>query len=65
MKAEHNCRVLGMTGTLMQNSHEELWNLIDLVQTDYLGSSKQFHQEVAVPIKIGRSVNYSMLLGNL
>ena len=54
MKAAHNCRVLGLTGTLMQNQHEELWNLIDLVETDFLGTWKEFEHEVARPLKIGR-----------
>jgi SNF2-related domain len=54
LKAEHRCLVLGMTGTLMQNKHEELWNLIDLVETDFLGSWSEFQQDVANPIKIGR-----------
>ena len=54
MKAKHRNLVLGMTGTVMSNDHKELWNLVDLVETDYLGSWDEFKNEVAEPIKLGR-----------
>jgi SNF2 family DNA or RNA helicase len=54
LKSDHRSLVLGMTGTLMQNDHNELWNLIDLVETGYLGTWEQFKSEVSIPIKIGR-----------
>jgi SNF2 family DNA or RNA helicase len=43
-----------MTGTLMQNDHTELWNLIDLVETGYLGDWEDFKHRTAIPIKIAR-----------
>lgn len=46
--------MLAMTGTLMSNDHKELWNLVDLVETDYLGSWDEFKNEVSEPIKLGR-----------
>jgi SNF2 family DNA or RNA helicase len=46
--------VIGMTGTLMQNDHSELWNLVDLVETDYLGTYQDFNNRVSIPIKIAR-----------
>lgn len=46
--------MIGMTGTLMQNDHSELWNLVDLVETDYLGDYKAFKDQVSIPIKIAR-----------
>lgn len=54
LKAHHRPLVLGMTGTLMQNDHKELWNLIDLVETGYLGSWEEFKQDTAQAIKLGR-----------
>lgn len=54
LKSNHRCQVLGMTGTLMQNDHTELWNLIDLVETGYLGDWEDFKHRTAIPIKIAR-----------
>jgi SNF2 family DNA or RNA helicase len=54
LKSSHRSLVLGMTGTLMQNDHKELWNLIDLIETDYIGSWDEFKNEVADPIKVAR-----------
>lgn len=54
MKSIHRNLVVGMTGTLMQNNHAELWNLIDLVETDYLGDWKSFQMHYELPLKHGR-----------
>ena len=54
LKSDHRSLVIGMTGTLMQNDHDELWNLVDLIETGYLGSWDEFKYEISVPIKIGR-----------
>jgi SNF2 family DNA or RNA helicase len=54
LKYAHKPLVLGMTGTLMQNNHDELWNLCDLVQTNYLGTKEEFAANVNIPITIGR-----------
>lgn len=40
--------------TLMQNNHKELWNLVDLVQTNYFGTKDEFNSFVANPIAMGR-----------
>lgn len=53
-KKRHKNLVLGMTGTLMSNNHKELWNLIDMVETNYLGGWDEFRTQVADPIKLGR-----------
>ena len=58
MKSIHRNLVVGMTGTLMQNNHAELWNLIDLVETDYLGDWNSFKIHYEQPIKHGRYVIY-------
>lgn len=57
LKAKHRPLVISMTGTLMSNDHKELWNLVDLVETDYLGSWEEFKNETADIIKFGRYVN--------
>lgn len=46
------CVVVGLTGTIMQNHHKELWNLIDLASKDYLGSWADFEARYAKPIKL-------------
>jgi SNF2 family DNA or RNA helicase len=40
--------------TLMQNNHKELWNLVDLVQTNFFGTKDEFSNFVANPIALGR-----------
>lgn len=40
----------------MQNNHNELWNIVDLAQTDYLGSWEEFERTYSKPIKYGRCV---------
>ena len=40
----------------MQNDHNELWNLVDLIQKDHLGSWERFKYSVSMPIKNGRFV---------
>jgi hypothetical protein len=59
MKSEHRNLVLGMTGTLMSNDHSELWNLIDLVETNYLGDWDEFKVQIAQPIKLARYVSFT------
>ena len=58
LKSYHRPLVVGMTGTLMSNSHQELYNLIDLVQKGYLGSEKDFYNETAAYILYGRYVEW-------
>jgi SNF2 family DNA or RNA helicase len=54
MRDRHGCVVLGLTGTLMQNNHKELWNLVDIVAKDFLGPYNQFNDDFAVPIQLSR-----------
>ncbi|KAL3912179.1 MAG: hypothetical protein SGILL_006986, partial [Bacillariaceae sp.] len=54
LKKTHSPLMLGMTGTLMQNNHKELWNLVDLIQTGFLGDSKEFNQTYDRTISRGR-----------
>ena len=49
-----DCSVVGLTGTLMQNNHEELWTLIDLVAKNYLGPWETFKEDFEKPIKLSR-----------
>lgn len=42
-----------MTGTVMQNSFEELWTLIDFHCTGFLGSLDHFRKQYIGPIKNG------------
>jgi SNF2 family DNA or RNA helicase len=57
MRDRHGCVVLGLTGTLMQNNHKELWNLVDIVAKDFLGPWGQFEDLFAKPIQLSRYVN--------
>ena len=52
-----SCVVIGLTGTLMQNDHKELWTLIDLTSKGYLGTWKEFEKKYANPIKWSRYVS--------
>ena len=54
LKTQHRPLVIGMTGTLMQNNHKELWNLCDLVETNYLGTWDHFNRDVDRAISLGR-----------
>lgn len=54
MRDRHGCVVLGLTGTLMQNNHKELWNLVDIVAKDFLGPWNQFNDDFALPIQLSR-----------
>jgi SNF2 family DNA or RNA helicase len=45
-----------MTGTLMQNNHEELWNLVNLVQPGHFGDWDSFKGHISLPILFGRYV---------
>ncbi|KAL3916299.1 MAG: hypothetical protein SGILL_005239, partial [Bacillariaceae sp.] len=54
LKEAHNPLMLGMTGTLMQNNLKELWNLVDLIETNYLESWESFKYSVDVKISLGR-----------
>jgi SNF2 family DNA or RNA helicase len=57
LKKQHRCLVLGMTGTPMQNHHKELWNIVDLAETGYLGTWDDFELKFSIPIKNGRAKN--------
>lgn len=57
LKKVHRPLIISMTGTLMSNDHNELWNLVDLVETNYLGSWEEFKNETAGFIKFGRYAN--------
>jgi SNF2 family DNA or RNA helicase len=54
LKQQRNCVVIGLTGTVMQNDHKELWNLIDLAANNFLGSWTEFELKYAKPIKQSR-----------
>ena len=58
LKEVHQPLVLGMTGTLMQNNHTELWNLVDLVESNYFGTLEEFKEHIERPITQGRYVYY-------
>lgn len=55
LKSHSKCPMIGMTGTLMQNSHKELWNLINLAQPGLLGDWKSFHTHTSRPIMLART----------
>jgi SNF2-related domain len=54
LKEAHNPLMLGMSGTLMQNNHKELWNLVDLIETGFLGTEADFNENIGKPISYGR-----------
>lgn len=54
LRDQCKCVVIGLTGTVMQNNHKELWTLVDLVCKGYLGPWGEFRAEFSNPIKLGR-----------
>jgi SNF2 family DNA or RNA helicase len=56
MRDTIECVVVGLTGTIMQNHHKELWNLIDLASKNFLGPWSEFEAKYARPIKLARYV---------
>ena len=41
-------------GTPMQNNYTELWNVVDLAQTNYLGTREDFIRDIDRPLLRGR-----------
>jgi SNF2 family DNA or RNA helicase len=54
IKNSSRCPLVGLTGTVMQNKHKELWYLVDLVQPGLLGDWKDFEKHTSIPIKHSR-----------
>ncbi|GKY93153.1 hypothetical protein MPSEU_000283300 [Mayamaea pseudoterrestris] len=48
-------RVIGLSGTPLQNAQIELWNVVDLVIQGHLGSEKEFDVLYGNPIRKGRA----------
>ena len=49
------CPVIGMTGTLMQNNHKELYYLIDMVRPGLFGDWSAFRMDISDPLKYARA----------
>lgn len=49
------CPILGLTGTVMPNKHEELFHLVDLVAPGHLGDGATFKMRYSNPIKYART----------
>jgi DNA excision repair protein ERCC-6-like 2 len=54
LRDDHGSVIFGLTGTLMQNKHKELWVLIDLTRPEYLGEWNSFSVEYSKPIMLSR-----------
>lgn len=46
--------LIGLTGTMMQNDHKELWNQFDIISKGFLSSWEEFRDEISRPIMISR-----------
>jgi len=55
LKEQYDSCIVGLTGTVMQNNHEELWNLVDMAVPDFLGSWQRFKSETSNPIMLSRT----------
>jgi SNF2 family DNA or RNA helicase len=55
IRAASSCPIVGLTGTLMQNSYDELWALVSLVQPGLLGEFDEFQDGLAKPLMYARS----------
>ena len=54
IKELSDCPVIGLTGTLFQNKHKELFNLVSMCQPGLLGDWEQFMQHFEKPLKNAR-----------
>lgn len=45
---------IGLTGTLIQNSFDELWTVVDIICPGFFGSEKDFRRLYDIPIKTGQ-----------
>jgi len=54
LRDEHNCVIIGLTGTVMQNRHKELWNAVDVVAPGYFGSIDDFEEDYGQAISLSR-----------
>lgn len=64
LKGIRTTRRFGLTGTVMQNSFEELWTLIDFIVPNYFGNLNDFREQYIRPIKNGQryDASYSQVL---
>jgi SNF2 family DNA or RNA helicase len=58
-------RVIGLTGTPLQNKQVELWNIVDLVIQGHLGTEKEFETVYGKPIRVGRYVRRHCRFGSI
>ena len=49
----------GLTGTLIQNSYEEMWTILDWTNPGRVGNKKQWKTYVGKPLTDGQSTNAS------
>lgn len=54
LRESSECPMIGLTGTVMPNRHEELFNLVDLVAPGHFGDKKSFKIQFSEPIKYAR-----------
>ena len=50
------CLILGLNGTLVSNSHKELWVLVDVVQPGLIGTWDNLKKIVSTPLTHSRYV---------
>ncbi|KAL7451003.1 hypothetical protein ACHAWC_002844, partial [Mediolabrus comicus] len=55
LRKNSRCPVIGMTGTLMQNNHKELFYLIDMVRPGLFGDWSTFRMQISDPLKYARA----------
>jgi SNF2 family DNA or RNA helicase len=48
LKARHR---VALTGTPVENRLSELWSILDFLNKGYMGSHKEFHKKLAIPIE--------------
>ena len=56
LRDAHNSIIIGLTGTVMQNRHKELYNAVDIVAKGHFGSWKDFEIDYGKPISLARCV---------
>jgi DNA excision repair protein ERCC-6-like 2 len=57
-RIRHGCR-FGLTGTVIQNSYNEMWTVLNWTNPGELGSLKQWKGFVTIPLSAGQSSSAS------
>jgi len=65
IKTLHAAHKIALTGTPVENRLQELWSIMDFLNTGYLGSGTDFRKRFALPIELYHDAERSNILQRL